>query len=140
MLKAPSRAAGLSCPGDGSGQEVGVHPLREIGRATREMQRLSVRLEQRRVGANRGDQIHGAAEGLAEDHPGPEDGPVPVPAVLALLQKVRLQPVEVRHVASLVPVLARRNRNRPHMDAIRFCALQERHVTQARRTCLHGAE
>ena len=86
--------------------------------------------QQRRIDAERRDQIHRATHGFANDQDRAKDAPVPRLALLQFAQKILLRPVEIRLLVHFRAAFARRHRERAHVDAIRLGTLQQRNMAE----------
>src|SRR5207247_10053248 len=99
-------------------QEVYIDRLRYSRRATGIVERPTLFAQDSSIDAERRDQVHGAADGLADDQNRPQDAPVPILALLQLAKKALLRPIEVRLLVHFGAVFPRRHREWADVDGL----------------------
>src|SRR6185312_3648670 len=88
-----ARGRGFARPRDGTREQVDVDRLRYSRCAAWIMQRATLLAQQRRIDAERRDQIHRTAHRFSDDQDRTKDAPVPGLALLPFAQKILLGPV-----------------------------------------------
>jgi len=96
------------------------------------MQRATLLAQQRRIDAERRDQIHRTAHRFSDDQDRTKDAPVPGLALLPFEQKILLGPVEVRLLVHFRAAFARGHVKRANVDAIRLRPLQQHDMAERR--------